>query len=276
MRKLSLLSLTAFTAVFAAGIPAMTSQAAMYQIPVSISGGGNCLGSSSCGSSGNCDFVNSSGCGSVLGGFFGGSVDSSCQSQGGNCQILGENCQIPGGILQDGILQGGILQGGAGNMPALPGGMENMPMLPEGNQSTPSLPGIDQGQPQTPDAGNYAEEILSLVNEERSRAGVSALTLDASAERAAEIRAEEIEQNFSHTRPDGGDFSTALSQQGVNFRTSGENIAYGQNSAEEVMQGWMNSSGHRANILNQSFTSIGVGHAEDESGTDYWTQLFFN
>ena len=57
-------------------------------------------------------------------------------------------------------------------------------------------------------------------------------------------------------------------------RNFGENIAYGQRSPEEVMRVWMNSSGHRANILNGSFNAIGVGHYQDSAGTDYWCQLF--
>lgn len=88
------------------------------------------------------------------------------------------------------------------------------------------------------------------------------------------IRAHELRDKFSHTRPDGSDFSSILKAAGITYRSVGENIAYGQNSPEAVMKGWMNSEGHRANILNRDFTSIGVGHYKDASGTDYWTQLF--
>ena len=121
-----------------------------------------------------------------------------------------------------------------------------------------------------------AAHVVNLVNEERAKAGLSPLTADRSVTSAAQRRAREIETNFSHTRPNGSSFSTALSEAGVNYRSSGENIAYGQTSASSVMQGWMNSSGHRANILNGNFTKIGVGHYKSASGVDYWTQLFTN
>ena len=98
--------------------------------------------------------------------------------------------------------------------------------------------------------------------------------MDRGAASAAQVRAKEIERSFSHTRPDGSSFNSALTEAGVNFSGAGENIAYGQNSPEKVMEGWMNSSGHRANILNSSYTSIGVGHYQNASGVNYWTQLF--
>lgn len=126
------------------------------------------------------------------------------------------------------------------------------------------------------DQDDAAAQVVNLVNEERAKAGLSPLTADRSITSAAQRRAREIETNFSHTRPNGSSFSTALSEAGVNYRSSGENIAYGQTSASSVMQGWMNSSGHRANILNGNFTKIGVGHYKSASGVDYWTQLFTN
>ena len=67
---------------------------------------------------------------------------------------------------------------------------------------------------------------------------------------------------------------TALKEQGASYRAAGENIAYGQRSAEQVMEGWMNSSGHRANILNAQYTAIGVGVYRSASGTLHWVQLF--
>ena len=118
--------------------------------------------------------------------------------------------------------------------------------------------------------------VLKLVNEERAKAGLPALTLHAGATRAAQQRAREIEAAFSHTRPDGSNFTTALTAAGVIYRAAGENIAYGQKSAGQVMQDWMNSAGHRANIMNGNFTSIGIGHYKSAAGVDYWTQLFIN
>ncbi len=120
---------------------------------------------------------------------------------------------------------------------------------------------------------SLAEQVVDLVNEERIAAGLNPLTINESAMSAALVRAKEIKQSFSHTRPNGSSFSTALKEQGVSFRGSGENIAYGQRSPEAVMKAWMNSSGHRANILNAKYTSIGVGCYE-VNGVLYWTQLF--
>ncbi len=91
---------------------------------------------------------------------------------------------------------------------------------------------------------------------------------------AANVRAKEIKQQFSHTRPDGRSFDTVLTENGVSFRGSGENIAYGQRSPEAVMEGWMNSAGHRANILNANFKNIGVGYYQDTNGVNHWVQLF--
>ena len=119
-------------------------------------------------------------------------------------------------------------------------------------------------------------EIVSLVNSERAKAGLAPLTLNDGASKAAQTRANELRTSFSHTRPNGKNFATALTEAGVTYRSSGENIAYGQTSAAKVMSDWMNSSGHRANILNSGYTEIGVGHVKDASGTDYWVQLFIN
>ena len=121
---------------------------------------------------------------------------------------------------------------------------------------------------------SYAEQVVKLVNEERAKYGLSPLTIDKSVESAALVRSKEIEKSFSHTRPNGSSFSTVLKEQGVNFMGAGENIAWGQKSPEEVMQGWMNSEGHRANILNAKFTKIGIGYYQNSNGTNYWTQLF--
>lgn len=121
---------------------------------------------------------------------------------------------------------------------------------------------------------SYARQVVVLVNEERKKAGLNELKIDAGLEKAALIRAKETEKSFSHTRPDGKGFSTVLTENGISFRGSGENIAWGQSTPEIVMNGWMNSSGHRANILNSKFTKIGVGYYIGANGRKYWTQLF--
>lgn len=135
--------------------------------------------------------------------------------------------------------------------------------------------------PETPDTAapgetnlSYAEQVVKLVNAERAKAGLAALTMQSDITSAANVRAKEIKQSFSHTRPNGSSFSSVLKEQGVSFRGAGENIAYGQKTPEQVMEGWMNSSGHRANILNANFKNIGVGYYQDARGVNYWVQLF--
>lgn len=120
---------------------------------------------------------------------------------------------------------------------------------------------------------SYAEQVVKLVNVERAKAGLHALTIDANVTAAANIRAKEIVTSFSHTRPDGRKFSTVLTDNGIRYTGAGENIAWGQRSPEEVVSAWMNSEGHRANILNAKYTKIGVGYL-NASGRNYWVQLF--
>ncbi|MDO4298065.1 MAG: CAP domain-containing protein, partial [Lachnospiraceae bacterium] len=123
-------------------------------------------------------------------------------------------------------------------------------------------------------AHSYARQVVELVNEERAKAGLPALVMDGVLTRAANVRAKEIKKSFSHTRPDGTGFSSVLKEYGISYRGSGENIAWGQKSPEEVVEGWMNSEGHRANIMNKNFKNIGVGYYQDERGVNYWVQLF--
>lgn len=118
-----------------------------------------------------------------------------------------------------------------------------------------------------------AQAVLAEVNTARAKNGLSALTLDANMNRAAAVRAAELAQSFSHTRPNGSRGLTALNEAGVSYRTAGENIASGQQSAQAVVSAWMNSSGHRANILSASFGRMGVGQATI-GGRTYWVQLF--
>lgn len=149
--------------------------------------------------------------------------------------------------------------------------------LPENKPET-TPPSEDTNTPENkPEADKeltFAEQVVELVNQERTKAGLNAVTLDQNIASAALVRAKEIETSFSHTRPNGSKFSTALTEQGVTFKGAGENIAWGQKSPEAVMQAWMNSEGHRANILNKNFTKIGVGYYQNAAGRNFWTQLF--
>lgn len=140
---------------------------------------------------------------------------------------------------------------------------------------TPDTNPPETEKPETPDFElSFAEQVVNLVNAERAKEGLSPLQIDDEVVKAAHVRAREIETSFAHTRPNGSSFSTALQEQGAVYRGAGENIAWGQRSPEQVMEGWMNSPGHRANILNANYKYIGVGYYQNSSGTNYWTQLF--
>lgn len=149
-----------------------------------------------------------------------------------------------------------------------------------GSSETPDS-GSGGGASQNPGSGSgsgssqtsYAAQVVSLVNAERAKYGLSALTMDSSVTAAAQVRAGELYRSFSHTRPDGRSCFTALREAGASYSGAGENIAYGQRSPEAVMQAWMNSSGHRANILSNKYTKIGVGYTV-KNGVTYWTQMF--
>ncbi len=145
---------------------------------------------------------------------------------------------------------------------------------PGTDNSCPELPEQETPSPEQPEQNlSYVEQVVNLVNAERAKEGLSPLTIDTKVSAAAQVRAEEIVTSFSHTRPDGSSFATALKEQNISYRRAGENIAWGQKSPEEVVNAWMNSSGHRANIMNKNFTSIGVGYYR-QNGVNYWCQLF--
>ena len=118
-----------------------------------------------------------------------------------------------------------------------------------------------------------ASEVVRLTNSARGQNGYAALVEDGALSEAAAVRAREIARSFSHTRPSGASFSSALSESGVSYLRAGENIASGQKSASEVVNAWMNSPGHRANILNSSYSRIGSASVNID-GTLYWGQLF--
>lgn len=126
------------------------------------------------------------------------------------------------------------------------------------------------------DRNNFAEQVVTLVNRIRVANGLNKLTTYDKLTEVAQLRAKEIETNYSHTRPDGTKCFTALEDAGIRSTTAGENIAKGYSTPERVVDAWMNSPGHRANILNPSYTMIGVGYVYDEYTTDanYWTQVF--
>ena len=118
-------------------------------------------------------------------------------------------------------------------------------------------------------------EVYEITNNYRSLVGVSSLTLDSSLVEAASIRAKELSNSFSHTRPNGNSCFTVLSELGISYGTAGENIAAGYSSSQSVMEGWRSSSGHYQNIISSKFKKIGIG-VNIVNNQYYWVQIFSN
>ncbi len=134
----------------------------------------------------------------------------------------------------------------------------NKPM--EDNNSNSSVSSIEQ-------------EVVNLVNIERQKAGLAPLKIDIELSKVARLKSEDMKNKgyFSHTSPTYGSPFDMLKQFNITYKTAGENIAKGQKTAKDVVNAWMNSEGHRKNILSKSFTHIGVGHS-----SNHWTQLFIS
>lgn len=118
-------------------------------------------------------------------------------------------------------------------------------------------------------------EVYEITNNYRSLVGVPSLTLDSSLVEAANIRAKELSDSFSHTRPNGSSCFTVLSELGISYGTAGENIAAGYSSSQSVMEGWRSSSGHYQNIISSKFKKIGIG-VNIINNQYYWVQIFSN
>lgn len=120
---------------------------------------------------------------------------------------------------------------------------------------------------------SYEKEVIRLINEIRVQNGLKELTYNWELSRVARYKSQDMKDNryFSHTSPVYGSPFQMIRNFGITYRSAGENIARGQTSPQAVVNAWMNSSGHRANILNASFTQIGVGYVADGN---YWTQMF--
>ena len=119
----------------------------------------------------------------------------------------------------------------------------------------------------------FEAEVIRLVNQIRTQNGLKPLTANWELSRVARYKSQDMVENryFSHTSPTYGSPFQMIRAFGLSYRTAGENIAYGYRTPQAVVDAWMNSSGHRANILNASYTQIGVGYVP--SG-HYWTQMF--
>ncbi|MGF1446418.1 MAG: CAP domain-containing protein [Pikeienuella sp.] len=129
------------------------------------------------------------------------------------------------------------------------------------------------------DFGDFEMEVFNLTNDFRVENGLLPLELSFDLSRAAEDHSIDMADNdfFSHTSSNGDKLGTRLRDAGYDYTTAGENIAAGYQTPEAVVDGWINSSGHRANMLNPNFTHLGVGYVLDTDGVGYgkyWTQNF--
>ncbi|WP_328399001.1 CAP domain-containing protein [Streptomyces sp. NBC_00390] len=137
-------------------------------------------------------------------------------------------------------------------------------------EATPSKPSTPAAP--APASGDVAR-VVQLVNAERSKVGCSPVTVNAKLTKAAEAHSKDMasHSNMSHTGSDGSSPGDRITRAGYTWSTYGENVAYGYDSPESVMAGWMASPGHKENILNCAFKEIGVALAQPNS---YWTQDF--
>ena len=126
---------------------------------------------------------------------------------------------------------------------------------------------------QTSTISAFEQEVVNLTNAERAKAGLKALEIDTALMANAREKSEDMRANgyFDHTSPTLGTPFEQMKKRGITYKAAGENIAKGQTTPKQVVEGWMNSSGHRANIMSESFTHIGVGYV---AGGHHWTQQF--
>ncbi|WP_456119842.1 CAP domain-containing protein [Virgibacillus tibetensis] len=145
------------------------------------------------------------------------------------------------------------------------------PEAPVQQQPVPQEPNQNQGQSEQ--LNQFEQEVVELTNQERAKQGLSALKIDTELSKVAREKSRDMAANnyFAHNSPTYGSPFDMMQKFGVSYRTAGENIAKGQRTPTEVVNAWMNSDGHRANILNGNFTHIGVGFVEQGN---HWTQQF--
>ncbi len=149
------------------------------------------------------------------------------------------------------------------------------PSTPATNNNQASKPSSNDNVQQTPaqSVSEFEKKVVELTNVERTKAGLAPLKIYDPLMAVAKQKSQDMASKnyFSHTSPTYGSPFDQMKAAGISYKAAGENIAQGQRSPEEVVQAWMNSEGHRANILNGSFTHIGVGYVENGN---YWTQQF--
>ncbi|MEH7177102.1 CAP domain-containing protein [Neobacillus vireti] len=159
--------------------------------------------------------------------------------------------------------------------PAAPAPAAPAPAAPAPAAPKPAAPAPKQAAPAptTGDVSQYVQQVIDLTNAQRTKNGLPALKADAKLSGVAQKKSVDMQQNnyFSHTSPTYGSPFDMMRDFGVTYKSAGENIAQGQRTPQEVVNAWMNSEGHRKNILSANFTHIGVGY---EKSGNHWTQMF--
>ncbi|QED48278.1 CAP domain-containing protein [Cytobacillus dafuensis] len=153
--------------------------------------------------------------------------------------------------------------------------VQQQPVQQKPVQQQPAQKPVQQ-KPSTPASSSvsaYEQKVVDLTNQERAKNGLPALQLDVNLSKVARTKSMDMKTKgyFDHNSPTYGSPFDMMKQFGITYSSAGENIAMGQRTPEEVVNAWMNSEGHRKNILNPSFTNIGVGYVADGN---YWTQQF--
>lgn len=156
---------------------------------------------------------------------------------------------------------------------------EDNVQLPEGEHGQSTEKPNDEAGTATAEEVKTTEQakaVLKIVNQERAKYGLKPLVISSKLTDVATVKAKDMADKgyFDHTSPTYGSPFDMLKHFGVQYTAAGENIAAGQKDATEVMNSWMNSSGHRANILNANYEQIGIGYTTGGSYGTYWVQLF--
>ena len=176
-----------------------------------------------------------------------------------------------------------------GKTPAIQQPEVKQPEIKQPEVKEPEVKQPEVKQPETPAAKeedktvsssnqSYEQQVVELVNVERQKAGLPALKIDSAISNVARTKSKDMAVNnyFAHQSPTYGSAGDMLTKYGIKWSAWGENIASGQRTPQAVVTAWMNSPGHRANILSSNFGRIGVGYVTNSNGTPYWTQVFAN
>lgn len=153
---------------------------------------------------------------------------------------------------------------------------DTSPTAPSKTEDKKDTTEQNQAPKQNSSLNAFEQEVIHLTNQERQKNGLAPFKANIELSSVARAKSQDmIDKNyFDHQSPTYGSPFDMMKSFGISYRTAGENIAKGQKTAQQVVNGWMNSEGHRKNILNPNFTEIGVGYAVSPSGTAHWTQMF--